>query len=115
MVAEVVEVVGPHTLAAGDFNADGAVDLALADLYGNSLGILVSDGLGDFSATPEISAGERPRSVAVADFNGDGRGGGFPAERGARSLAEFQQQQERTAAAMAQLKTIQKLRKQAKR
>lgn len=37
-------------------------------------------------------------------FNGDGQGGGFPAERGARSLAEFQQQQERTAAAMAQLR-----------
>ncbi|NNJ77838.1 MAG: ExeM/NucH family extracellular endonuclease [Xanthomonadales bacterium] len=37
-------------------------------------------------------------------FNGDGRGDGFPAERGARSLEEFERQQERTAAVMAQLR-----------
>jgi predicted extracellular nuclease len=36
-------------------------------------------------------------------FNGDGRGGGFPTERGAQSLADFQAQQERTAATIAHL------------
>jgi hypothetical protein len=37
-------------------------------------------------------------------FNGDGRGGGFPTARGAQSLADFQAQQERTAAAIARLR-----------
>lgn len=36
-------------------------------------------------------------------FNGDGHGGGFPTERGAQSLDDFQAQQKRTAAAIAQL------------
>ena len=36
-------------------------------------------------------------------FNGDGMGGGFPAERGARSLADFEEQKARTGAVMAQL------------
>jgi predicted extracellular nuclease len=36
-------------------------------------------------------------------FNGDGRGGGFPTARGARSPAEFQAQQERTAAGLERL------------
>lgn len=37
-------------------------------------------------------------------FNGDGRGGGFPNERGARTPEEFDRQQARTAAAFAQLR-----------
>ena len=37
-------------------------------------------------------------------FNGDGRGGGFPTERGAKSPAEFREQQARTAAAFAQMR-----------
>jgi predicted extracellular nuclease len=37
-------------------------------------------------------------------FNGDGRGGGFPTERGAGTPAEFEQQQMRTRAALAQLR-----------
>ena len=36
-------------------------------------------------------------------FNGDGRGGGFPTERGAETPAEFDAQRARTAAAFAQL------------
>jgi len=36
-------------------------------------------------------------------FNGDGQGGGFPTERGARTPDEFREQQERTRAALASL------------
>lgn len=36
-------------------------------------------------------------------FNGDGRGGGFPTERGAKTLTEFRAQQARTQAALARL------------
>ena len=37
-------------------------------------------------------------------FNGDGRGGGFPTERGAETAEEFRVQQARTAAAFAQMR-----------
>jgi hypothetical protein len=37
-------------------------------------------------------------------FNGDGRGGGFPTERGARTPAEFDTQRARTRAVLAQLR-----------
>lgn len=36
-------------------------------------------------------------------FNGDGRGGGFPTERGARTLREFEAQRDRTRAALAKI------------
>ena len=38
-------------------------------------------------------------------FNGDGQGGGFPTERGARNLAEFRAQQARTAAGLQRLQS----------
>ena len=37
-------------------------------------------------------------------FNGDGQGGGFPTERGARTAAQFERQKQRMAAAFAQMK-----------
>ena len=63
----------PHSVAVGDFNGDGKVDLAVANLNSNTLSILLGDGTGNFSLASSPATGDNPQSVAVGDFNRDGK------------------------------------------
>jgi len=72
----------PRSLAVGDFNGDGKLDLAAANYgsFGNNgqftnsaVSVLIGKGDGTFGAPVKYSAGEGPLALAVADFNGDGR------------------------------------------
>jgi hypothetical protein len=65
------------SIAVGDFNGDGKQDLAVAN-YGtgsdpNTVSILLGDGAGGFSARTNFPVGSSPASVAVGDFNNDGK------------------------------------------
>ena len=65
----------PFSAAVGDFNADGKLDLAVANDGSHNVTVLLGDGTGKFteeSGSP-FAAGNSPGSIAVADFNGDGR------------------------------------------
>jgi hypothetical protein len=66
---------GPYAVAVGDLNGGGGQDLVVANNQSNSLTILLGDGSGGFSqpAGSPIPVGSGPASVAVADFNLDGR------------------------------------------
>jgi len=66
---------GPSSVAVGDFNGDGKPDLAIADYNGDNVTVLLGDGTGRFTAAPSspFPAGSQPNSVAVGDFNGDGK------------------------------------------
>ena len=68
---------GPLEVAVGDFNGDGKQDLAVANYANGShqngtLSILLGDGAGNFTAPTNFHA-SFPNSVAVGDFNGDGK------------------------------------------
>jgi len=65
----------PASLAVGDFNRDGKLDLAIAIVKDNIVKILLGNGIGRFTEAPgsPVSVGTNPRSAAVGDFNGDGR------------------------------------------
>src|SRR5438132_1479550 len=57
--------------AAGDFDGDGALDLAV--IATNNLLLLDGKGDGTFTAGAPLMAGTGATDVVVADFDGDGR------------------------------------------
>jgi len=67
----------PTAAALGDFDGDGALDVAVtsfgtASKPGNMINVLVSNGDGTFRAPETYGVGRGPRSLAVADLDGDG-------------------------------------------
>lgn len=63
----------PQSVAVGDFNGDGKQDLAVANLNGGNISILLGNGNGTFGSAANFAAGFGPNSVTVGDFNEDGR------------------------------------------
>src|SRR6266849_4157848 len=66
----------PNSVAVGDFNRDGHLDLAVANLgtypnYNGTVSVLLGNGDGTFQAARSHAAGVA-FSVVVGDFNGDG-------------------------------------------
>jgi len=70
--------VHPADLATGDLNGDGLPDVAVAVAGSDStagdgaVAILLATGNGRFAPPVRVPAGEAPRSIALADLNGDG-------------------------------------------
>lgn len=65
----------PRCLAVGDFNGDKNLDLAVGNSGANSVSILLGNGTGQFAPAPAspVKVGTRPMSVAVSDFDGNGK------------------------------------------
>ena len=62
----------PISVAVGDFNGDGILDLAVANSGSNTISVLLGNGDGTFQTAMNFGVGMNPFSVAVGDFNGDG-------------------------------------------
>src|SRR5207253_851495 len=63
----------PLSLAVGDFNGDGAPDLATVYSAVSGGSVLLGGGHGAFCLQRGFGVGRDPLSVAVGDFNGDGK------------------------------------------
>jgi len=64
---------GPNSVATGDFNKDGRLDLALSNYFDNTVSVLLGNGDGTFKAHVDYATQLGPDSVVVGDFNGDGK------------------------------------------
>ncbi len=62
----------PVGIAAGDFNADGKLDLAVTEYSAQSIAILFGADNGTFATPVAYSANQYPTAVAAGDFNDDG-------------------------------------------
>ena len=66
---------GPYAVTTGDFNNDGALDLAVMIAGDNTVSILLNSGNGTFTENSALSVGGTlgyPFAITVGDFNGDG-------------------------------------------
>ncbi|CAF1431265.1 unnamed protein product [Rotaria sordida] len=65
----------PYSLVVDDINKDGRLDVIVANYGTDNVGIFLGYGNGNFAGmmTFPTGIGSRPYSVAVADFNDDGR------------------------------------------
>jgi hypothetical protein len=65
----------PTSLATGDFNEDGRLDVAVTNAGSASVSVRLGDGTGAFPAEAPgspVGVGPNPRSVEAGDLNGDG-------------------------------------------
>src|SRR5438445_3188752 len=67
----------PRSVAVGDFNGDGRLDLAVTNASSydvpGTVSVLLGNGDGTFQSALSFAAGTDAASVAVGDLNGDGR------------------------------------------
>jgi hypothetical protein len=63
----------PGNVAAGDFNGDGVLDLAVSNELDNTVSVFLGKGDGTFTPiAPLLATDTQPASIAAGDFNGDG-------------------------------------------
>lgn len=74
--------INPTSVVVRDLNDDGKPDLAVTNWglpggplkwSGNTVSVLLGNGLGDFQAKPDLAVGYGPTSIAAGDFDGDGK------------------------------------------
>ncbi len=65
--------IGPRSVAIGDLNGDGKLDLAVANDSTNTVSVLLGDGDGTFKTKRDYDTGSDPSSIAIGDLNGDGK------------------------------------------
>jgi FG-GAP-like repeat/Protein of unknown function (DUF1573)/FG-GAP repeat len=65
---------GPYSVAVGDFDRDGKLDLVVANYpFVFTVSVLLGKGDGTFKPQVTYAVGRQPDSVAVGDLNGDGK------------------------------------------
>jgi hypothetical protein len=78
----------PDDVTAGDFDGEGATDVAIANSYYSQIIVLLNDRAGSFThGYIEITNVDTPTSIASADLNGDGRLDLAVASQGTNRLA----------------------------
>ncbi len=63
----------PDSIAAGDFNRDGKLDLVVANYSSTAVSVLLGNGNGTFQPKVDFAVDYGAGSVAVGDFNHDGK------------------------------------------
>ena len=62
----------PMAVVVGDFNGDGKLDLAVANVGSNNVSILQGNGDGTFQTAVNYNVGDSPKFIATGDIDADG-------------------------------------------
>ena len=62
----------PRSVALGDLDGDGDLDVAVASSTDDAVFVLLGYGDGTFAPATSFAVGDAPRSVAIGDVDGDG-------------------------------------------
>ncbi len=63
----------PGSVATGDLNGDGTLDLVVANVSAGKVSVQLGKGNGQFAPAVDYSVGRQPAFVLLADVNGDGK------------------------------------------
>jgi len=63
----------PVAIVSGDFTGDGHLDLATANVFADTVSVLLGNGDGTFQPQVTYPVGSAPFAIVAGDFNGDGR------------------------------------------
>ncbi|MCK4970420.1 MAG: VCBS repeat-containing protein, partial [Thermoplasmata archaeon] len=61
------------SVATGDINDDGRMDVVSANMDSDTVSILTQNATGVLKVTTNVTTGDQPRTVDTGDLNGDGR------------------------------------------
>src|SRR5438046_2725816 len=79
----------PVSVAIGDLNGDGKLDVATAEEGHEAVSVLLNMGDGTLQPHVDYDTGSLPESVAIGDLNGDGKADLATANRFASSVSIF--------------------------
>ncbi|MEK7263930.1 MAG: FG-GAP-like repeat-containing protein [Bacteroidota bacterium] len=80
---------GPNSLFVSDIDGDGDGDIAVANLYDDTLSILINNGNGTFDDRVSYTTGTQPHTIFISDIDGDGDGDLIVANEQAASVSIF--------------------------
>ncbi len=77
----------PNSIAIGDINSDGFLDVLTANSDSNDVSVLLGHGNGNFEPQTTIPVGNQPNSIDLGDINDDGFLDFYTTEMGGRTVS----------------------------